>query len=116
MIAVSSIRAIWLARYRVDFRKGHWGLLAEAYSLGLEPLYGDALLFISRDRRKIKLLYGDATGLWVCYKVFHKSAMKSLIDFTSEKSKEALTAADLGMLLEGALFSVHKRVSPFGIK
>jgi uncharacterized membrane protein len=116
MIAVASIRHIWLARYRVDFRKGHWSLLAEAYSLGLNPMAGDAVLFIARDRRKIKLLYNDATGLWVSYKVFHKSAMKSLMDFTDDKVCESLTAADLAMMLEGASFSVHKRVRPFSAK
>ena len=68
MIAVSSIRGIWLARYKVDFRKGPWGLLAEAYSLGLNPLEGDAVLFIGRDKRKIKIIYADPTGLWVSYK------------------------------------------------
>lgn len=112
MIAVGSIRSIWLARYRIDFRKGPWSLLAEAYSLGLNPLDGDAVLFIGRDKRKIKLIYADPTGLWVSYKVFHKSAMKTLVEFSEDKAKEVMTAADLAMLLEGASFSVHKRVSP----
>jgi IS66 Orf2 like protein len=110
VIAVTSVRSLWLARYRIDFRKGPWSLLAEAYSLGLNPLEGDAVLFIGRDKRKIKLIYADPTGLWVSYKVFHKSAMKTLIDFSDDKSKEAMTSADLAMLLEGASFSVHKRV------
>ena len=113
MMAIGAIRSIWLARYKIDFRKGHWSLLAEAYNLGLNPLEGDALLFIGRDKRKMKIIYSDPTGLWVSYKVFHKSAMKTLIEFTSEISKESMTAADLGMLLEGAAFTVHKRVKPF---
>lgn len=110
MIAVSSIRGIWLARYRIDFRKGPWGLLAEAYSLGLNPLEGDALLFIGRDKRKLKLIYADPTGLWVAYKVFHKSAMKTLLEFSDEKHKSSISAAELAMLLEGSAFVVHKRV------
>lgn len=113
MIAIGSIRNIWLAKYRVDFRKGHWSLLAEAYKLGLNPLDGDALLFIGGDKRKLKLIYSDPTGLWVSYKVFHKSAMKTLIEFASEPCKSSMTAAELGMLLEGAAFVVHKRVKPF---
>ena len=56
MMAVAGIRNIWLARYRIDFRKGHWSLLAEAYSLGLNPLAGDALLFVARDKRKMKII------------------------------------------------------------
>lgn len=116
MIMAPAIRSIWLARYRVDFRKGPWSLLAEAYSLGLNPMEGDAVLFIARDRRKLKLLYTDPTGLWVSYKVFHKSAMKSLIDFSETKSCDSLTAAELAMLLEGASFSVHKRVRAWSAK
>lgn len=113
MMAFARIRGIWLARYKIDFRKGHWSLLAEAYSLGLNPLEGDALLFIARDKRKMKIIYSDPSGLWVSYKVFHRSAMKTLIDFTSTPSKVSMTAAELGMLLEGAAFTVHKRVKPF---
>ena len=79
MMAIGAIRSIWLARYKIDFRKGHWSLLSEAYNLGLNPLEGDALLFIGRDKRKMKIIYSDPTGLWVSYKVFHKSAMKTLI-------------------------------------
>ena len=113
MMAVAGIRSIWLARYKIDFRKGHWSLLAEAYSLGLNPLEGDALLFIGRDKRKVKLIYSDPTGLWVSYKVLHKSAMKTLLEFSSTPSKELMTAAELAMMLEGAAFTIHKRVKPF---
>ena len=113
MMAVAGIRNIWLARYRIDFRKGHWSLLAEAYSLGLNPLAGDALLFVARDKRKMKIIYSDPTGLWVSYKVFHQSALKTLIDFTSVPSKDSMSLAELGMLLEGAAFTVHKRIKPY---
>jgi hypothetical protein len=113
MMSLASIRSIWLARCRVDFRKGHWSLLAEAYSLGLEPLEGEALFFIGGDKRKVKIIHSDPTGLWVSYKIFHKSAMKTLIDFTSEPCSTSITSAKLGMLIEGSAFTVHKRVKPF---
>jgi hypothetical protein len=113
MMSVAGIRNIWLARYRIDFRRGHWSLLAEAYSLGLNPLEGDALLFVGRDKRKMKIIYSDPTGLWVSYKVFHRSTMKTLIEFTSEPLKDPMTVAELSMILEGAAFTVHKRVKPY---
>ena len=38
MILCSRSRSrIWLAQHRVDFRKQHCGLLAEAYKMGLDP-------------------------------------------------------------------------------
>jgi hypothetical protein len=36
---------IWLARHRVDFRKAHNGLLAEAYKMNLDPFNGDVIIF-----------------------------------------------------------------------
>ncbi len=110
MILSAKIRSIWLARYRVDFRKGHWSLLSEAYGLGLDPLQGDVILFVSRDKRKLKLLYNDPTGLWLSHKLFHKGAMKSLLEFQEQRSKASLSAAELSMLIEGASFTVHKRL------
>lgn len=116
MIAFGKIRAIWLARYKVDFRKGHWSLLAEAYSLGLDPLQGDLILFISRDKRKLKLLYNDTTGIWLSHKLFYEKAMKSLVPFEDVPCKVSLSSAELAMLIEGSSFTVHKRLPEFIIK
>jgi len=116
MITIAKIRAMWLARYRVDFRKGHWSLLAEAYLLGLDPLQGDLILFISRDKRKLKLLYIDSTGIWVSHKLFFNASMKSIVDFKEAPTKATITAAELTMMLEGAAFTVHKRVPDFIVK
>jgi hypothetical protein len=116
MIAVGKIRATWLARYKVDFRKGHWTLLSEAYGLGLDPLQGDLILFISRDKRKLKLLYIDGTGIWLSHKLFFNGAMKSIVDFEDKPCKAAIGSAELAMLLEGASFTIHKRIADFTVK
>ncbi|MBC7530695.1 MAG: hypothetical protein H7318_03890 [Oligoflexus sp.] len=47
MILFGKVRSICLARYKIDFRKSHWSLLAEAYALGLDPLQGDLIFFTS---------------------------------------------------------------------
>jgi hypothetical protein len=39
--------------------------------------------------------------------------MKTLIEFTSEPSRTSMTPAELGMLIEGSAFTVHRRVKPF---
>jgi hypothetical protein len=36
-----------------------------------------------------------------------------LIDFTSVPSKDSMSLAELSMLLEGAAFTVHKRIKPY---
>ncbi len=47
MLAVT-IRRVFLAQHRVDFRKGPDGLLGEAYMLGADPYQGDCVLWASR--------------------------------------------------------------------
>ena len=116
MIAIGKFRAIWLARYKVDFRKAHWSLLAEAYGLGLDSLQGDLVLFISRDKRKLKLIYHDTIGIWLAHKLFYEKAMKSLIAFEETPCKVSLSSAEQAMLIEGASFTVHKRLPEFIVK
>ncbi len=116
MIYATHIKMLYLATYKVDFRKGHWKLLAEAYQLGLNPLAGDLLVFVSAKRSSIKLLYSDPTGLWVAYKAYHEGAMKTLIRLSEKPDKAVMTQAELAMLIEGASFTVHKRLRPFVVK
>jgi hypothetical protein len=40
---------VFLAKHKVDFRKGPDGLLGEAYLLGADPYQGDCVLFVKRD-------------------------------------------------------------------
>ena len=42
-----TVRRVLLAEHRVDFRKQHDGLLAEAYRLGAQPYDGDCIVFIN---------------------------------------------------------------------
>ena len=109
MITIAKIRAMWLARYRVDFRKGHWSLLAEAYLLGLDPLQGDLILFISRDKRKLKLLYIDGTGIWVSHKLFFNASMKSIVDFKEAPTKATITKLNPNSPFDARNFPVALR-------
>lgn len=102
---------IWLARHRVDFRRQHDGLLAEAYKMCLDPFAGDVIIFIGRHRRRIKVLYADPTGLWVSAKRFTLEAMKTKLDFLLEPNCDSITAAELAMLIEGSSYTIGKRVA-----
>jgi hypothetical protein len=101
---------IWLAQHRVDFRKQHQGLLSESYKMCLDPFKGDVVIFIGKNRRRIKVLYADSTGLLVTSKVFTLEAMKTQLQFLSEPSCKSITQAELEMLLEGARYTVEKKV------
>lgn len=101
---------VWLAEHRVDFRKQHQGLLAEAYKMNLDPFSGDVVIFVGRHKRRIKVLYADPTGLWVSAKVFTVEAIKTKLNFLSEPSCKIITQAELAMLMEGSRYTVEKRV------
>ena len=104
---------IWLARHRVDFRKAHNGLLSEAYKMNLDPFNGDVVIFIGRNRRRLKVLYADATGMWISSKIFTLEAMKTRLQFLSEPSCQSITPAELAMLIEGARYTVEKKVASY---
>jgi hypothetical protein len=101
---------IWLAQHRVDFRNQHQGLLAESYKMCLDPFKGDVVIFIGKNRRRIKVLYADGTGLLVTSKVFTLEAMKTKLQFLSEPACKSITQAELEMLMEGASYTVESKV------
>ncbi len=113
MLTANRSQKIWLANHRVDFRKAHNGLLAEAYKMRLDPFSGDVVIFVGRNRRRIKVLYADQTGLWVSSKVFTMEAMKTKFKFLSDPSFNLISEAELSMLLEGAAYTVEKKVTPY---
>ena len=110
MITTDRRSRVWLARHRVDFRKGHGGLLSEAYKMALDPFAGDIVLFVGRNRRRLKVLYADATGLWVSSKLFTMEAMKTALQFLTEPSCTSITTAELALILEGARYTIDKQV------
>lgn len=113
MILSTKIKNIWLAQHKVDFRKQHDGLLAEAFKLGLDPHRGDVVIFIGRMKNRIKVLYGDPTGLWVSSKRFTQEAMKTNFRFLTDPSCSEITQAELAMVLEGAAYSVSSKVATY---
>ena len=109
MIPTTKVRRVWLAYHRVDFRKQERGLLAEVFSLGLDPFKGDLVIFIGRGRRVVKLLFADASGIWLGKKSFSAESMKTHFHFLSRPKIKAISPAELAMLLEGAAYQVSKR-------
>ena len=104
---------IWLARHRVDFRRQHDGLLAEAYKMNLDPFLGDVVIFVGRHRRTVKVLYADPTGLYLTWKKFTLESMKTKMEFLFEPSCDSITAAELAMLLEGSSYTIGKKVAVY---
>lgn len=69
MIAVSPATRVYLAAGATDLRKSFDGLHGLVVShLQADPLSGHLFVFCNRSRTRVKVLYFDGSGLWVCGK------------------------------------------------
>lgn len=110
MLNFGMTQRIFVVDHRVDFRLRHNGLLAVAYSLNLNPFRGDVVVFVGRNRREVRVLSGDSTGVWLHSKVFSEQSIRTQFSFLLDPSCRSITAGDLAMLLEGAAYEVKKRM------
>lgn len=73
MIGLGSATRVYLAAGATDMRKGFDGLYGMARDrLGIDPLSGHLFVFCNRRRNRLKVLYWDGSGLWVCSKRLEK--------------------------------------------
>jgi hypothetical protein len=99
-----------VAQHRVDFRKQWNGLLAEAYSMGFSPYDGDCVVFIKSDRTQLRALLGDAIGLFLLARRFEGGRLQVDWVFEEKPTTRTITQAELTLLLEGATYTVKRRV------
>lgn len=69
MLSFSGGLRVFVAMDPCDMRKGFNGLHALVTErLGEEPRHGALFVFTNRRRNRLKILFWDRTGLWVCNK------------------------------------------------
>lgn len=104
-----SIHRVLLAEYRVDFRKGLDGLLAEAYRIGAVPYDGDCVVFIKKDRTQLRAIVGDNLGLYLIHRRFEGGRLGPLLQFAERPGMRAISTGELSLLLDGASFTIHQK-------
>lgn len=68
---------IWLYPNPIDFRKQIDGVvMLIADHLQMNPTLGQLFLFRNRHANKIKILWWDRNGFWLCYKRLEKGRLK----------------------------------------
>ena len=93
------LKVIWLYSQPIDFRKQIDGLvLLIADHLQLNPTSGQLFLFRNRSANKIKILWWDRNGFWLCYKRLEKGRL--IFPTMNDKTLE-LTRDQLSWLLSG---------------
>ena len=101
MFGVGAATGIYLAAGATDLRKsfeGLYGLVRD--QLLCDPLSGHLFLFTNAQRNRLKLLFYDGSGLWICAKRLDRGRFR-WPDRDRESVKIVLTAEELALLLGG---------------
>jgi transposase len=92
---------ICLAAGATDMRKGFEGLYGLVRDrLQCDPLSGHVFLFANAQRNRLKLLFWDGSGLWVCAKRLEKGRFR-WPQAAAGQTKVALSHEELALLLGG---------------
>src|SRR5450432_2730512 len=101
MFCVGSATRIYLAAGATDMRKsfeGLYGLVRDR--LACDPLSGHVFLFSNAQRNRLKLLFWDGSGRWVCAKRLEKGRFR-WPKAADEESRIVLSHEGLMLLLGG---------------
>ncbi len=99
MLNFSPAVRVFVALAPVDLRGSFNRLSALAQNqLAQDPLSGHLFVFANRSRNRVKILFWDGSGLWVCAKRLEQGRFSWP---TGEGASVALRAAQLSALLSG---------------
>ena len=99
MLSLSPATRIFVALQPVDMRAGFNRLYAHVQArLNQDPLSGHLFVFTNRLRNRVKILYFDGSGLWVCAKRLERGSFGWP---SGEESVRGLRPEELQALLHG---------------
>ena len=101
MINLGPATRVFLAAGATDMRKG-FDTLADLvrHRLECDPLNGHLYLFCNKRKNRLKALYWDGSGLWICNKRLERGRF-SWPAAEESSTRIALSNEELSMLLGG---------------
>ena len=100
---------IYLAAGVTDMRKGFEGLYGLARDrLSCDPLSGHIFLFTNARHNRLKLLFWDGSGLWVCAKRLEKGRFR-WPEAEGSQLKVVLSHEELALLVGGIDLAATRR-------
>lgn len=110
MFGLGPATKVYLAVGATDMRKGFDGLYGLVRDrLLCEPISGNLFLFSNARRNRLKVLYWDGSGLWVCAKRLEKGRFSWPTVSSSSETKVVLSQEELALLLGGIDLSRIRR-------
>jgi transposase len=101
MFGIGPATRIYLAAGTTDMRKSFEGLFGLVRDrLACDPLSGHIFLFCNARRNRLKLLFWDGSGLWVCAKRLEKGRFL-WPEAEDEERKIVLSHEELMLLVGG---------------
>jgi transposase len=99
MLSLSPATRIFVALEPVDLRRSFNGLSARVQSvLAQDPTSGHLFLFTNRSRNRLKSVFWDGSGMWVCAKRLESGTFGWP---SGEESVRGLRPEELQVLLHG---------------
>jgi transposase len=99
MFSLGAATRVYLAVGATDMRKGFDGLHGLVRQrMEADPLSGHLFLFCNRQRTRLKVLFWDGSGLWVCAKRLEKGRFSWP---TQQGDKASIDGSELALLLGG---------------
>ncbi len=101
MFGLGPATRIYVALGATDMRKGYDGLYGLARDkLGLEVSTGHRFLFANARRNRLKILYWDGSGLWICAKRLERGRFSWPLP-GDQSDRVTLSHEELSLLLGG---------------
>lgn len=102
MLSFAGSLRVFVALDPCDMRKGFSGLHAIVTErLGEQPRDGALFVFCNRRRNRLKILFWDRTGLWICSKRLEEGTFSWPQPAEAGQSKLNLTPEALSLLTDG---------------
>jgi len=77
--------------------------------LGLEPLSGHLALFCNRERNRLKVLFWDGNGLWICTKRLERGKYSWPTQLEESSACVTLSHEEFALLIGGIDLSQTRR-------
>jgi transposase len=101
MFGLGAATRIYLAPGATDMRKGFDGLYGLVRDkLLCDPLSGHVFLFSNAQKNRLKILFSDSSGLWVCSRRLEKGRFH-WPEATNAQAKIVLSQAEFALLVGG---------------
>lgn len=102
MIPIGPATRIYLATGATDLRKSFDGLSdLVRHEFGEDPLSGHLFLFTNQRKNRLKLLYWDGSGTWVCCKRLERGVFNWPKTQESQRGPMRILAEELTLLVSG---------------